>query len=117
MSAFHVSVGHARTRKMRRKRPSVRAVRHNGRTKSRGSDLALRGSVDCGHPLRISKMQQGESMRTPQRNLLARLVLAICFLIPMAEVAGAQTAYVPYFGKNQIRYDNFDWHTYTTEHF
>ena len=26
-----------------------------------------------------------------------------------AEPAAAQTPYVPYFGKNQIRYDNFDW--------
>ncbi len=25
--------------------------------------------------------------------------------------------YIPYFGKNQIRYDNFNWHTYQTEHF
>lgn len=56
-------------------------------------------------------------MRTPQRNVLARLVLAVCFLLPMAGMASAQTAYVPYFGKNQIRYDHFDWHTYTTEHF
>jgi len=31
--------------------------------------------------------------------------------------AAAQTPYVPYFGKNQIRYDKFDWMTYETEHF
>ena len=29
----------------------------------------------------------------------------------------AQTPFVPYFGKNQIRYDNFEWHIYKTEHF
>ena len=29
----------------------------------------------------------------------------------------AQTPYVPYFGKNQIRYDKFDWYTYKTDHF
>src|SRR5687768_12223727 len=29
----------------------------------------------------------------------------------------AQTGYVPYYGKNQIRYDNFKWHIYTTDHF
>ena len=29
----------------------------------------------------------------------------------------AQTPYVPYFGKNRIRYDNFKWHIYTTDHF
>jgi hypothetical protein len=56
-------------------------------------------------------------MRTPPRNLLARLIVAVCVLIPLAGIANAQTAYIPYFGKNQIRYDNFDWHTYQTEHF
>ncbi len=29
----------------------------------------------------------------------------------------AQTPFVPYFGKNQIRYDNFKWQIYTTDHF
>jgi hypothetical protein len=56
-------------------------------------------------------------MRTPHRNLLARLVVALCFMVSMATLATAQTGYIPYYGKNQIRYDNFEWHTYTTEHF
>ena len=29
----------------------------------------------------------------------------------------AQTGYVPYYGKNRIRYNNFKWHIYTTDHF
>jgi hypothetical protein len=29
----------------------------------------------------------------------------------------AQTGYVPYYGKNKIRYDNFRWHIYNTDHF
>jgi len=29
----------------------------------------------------------------------------------------AQTPYVPYFGKNQVRYDRFEWHIYKTDHF
>ena len=33
------------------------------------------------------------------------------------EPASAQTPYVPYFGKNQIRYDKFEWHIYQTDHF
>jgi hypothetical protein len=28
-----------------------------------------------------------------------------------------QTAFVPYYGKNNIHYDKFDWHIYTTDHF
>jgi WD40 repeat protein len=34
-----------------------------------------------------------------------------------AEPAAAQTPYIPYFGKNQIRYDKFNWYTYETDHF
>ncbi len=32
-------------------------------------------------------------------------------------VAQTSTPYVPYFGKNRVRYDNFRWHIYTTDHF
>ena len=28
-----------------------------------------------------------------------------------------QTGYIPYYQKNRIRYDNFKWHIYTTDHF
>src|SRR6266540_6312844 len=31
--------------------------------------------------------------------------------------ASAQTPMVPYFGKNNIHYDKFDWKIYTTDHF
>ncbi|MBI2186190.1 MAG: PD40 domain-containing protein [Acidobacteria bacterium] len=31
--------------------------------------------------------------------------------------ASAQTPFIPYYGKNQIHYDTFDWHIYTTDHF
>jgi len=43
------------------------------------------------------------------------LMLAFAFCAPGVSVA--QTSYIPYYGKNQIRYDRFDWHTYQTEHF
>jgi hypothetical protein len=47
------------------------------------------------------------------------LGLAVVFLVASAGAVAAQgvTGYIPYFGKNQIRYDHFEWHTYTTEHF
>src|SRR5437764_15447706 len=32
-------------------------------------------------------------------------------------VAAQGTPFVPYFGKNNIHYDRFDWHIYTTDHF
>jgi hypothetical protein len=59
-------------------------------------------------------------MRTPQRKSLTPLALAVLVMLAVAGMPGlalAQTGYVPYFGKNQIRYDHFDWHTYQTEHF
>jgi len=42
--------------------------------------------------------------------------VAVALLCPAADVS-AQTPYVPYYGKNIVRYDRFDWHIYKTEHF
>jgi hypothetical protein len=48
--------------------------------------------------------------------LFAGVVVALSMLIT-PHGAAAQTDFVPYFGKNQIRYDNFKWQIYTTDHF
>jgi hypothetical protein len=48
--------------------------------------------------------------KVPVAAFVAALLLTPC-------LASAQTPYIPYFGKNQIRYDNFDWQIYTTDHF
>jgi len=45
------------------------------------------------------------------------LALTALLLAASASIATAQTSMVPYFGKNNIRYDKFDWHIYTTDHF
>src|SRR5215207_9115463 len=47
---------------------------------------------------------------------IAALALAAAILSASQPVA-AQTPYVPYFGKNQVRYDHFKWQIYTTDHF
>jgi hypothetical protein len=41
------------------------------------------------------------------------------FLVYVASTiaASAQTPFVPYYNKNRIKYDHFNWHTYTTDHF
>ena len=31
--------------------------------------------------------------------------------------ASAQTPFMPYYNKNRIKYDHFNWHTYSTDHF
>ncbi len=58
-------------------------------------------------------------MRTrTTRCLTGRLTgLTAALILTSTLSAVAQTPYVPYFGKNQIRYDNFRWHIYTTDHF
>jgi hypothetical protein len=61
---------------------------------------------------------QVPSCRLAARGPLAALVLSVVVLLSgTASVASAQTPFVPYFGKNNIHYDNFDWHVYTTDHF
>ncbi len=45
----------------------------------------------------------------------AAVVAAAIVFAP--QPALAQTPFVPYFGKNQIRYTNFRWYIYTTDHF
>lgn len=56
-------------------------------------------------------------MRTrPQGGVLAIVVLVLAALAAPAAL-DAQTGFVPYYGKNQIRYDHFDWQIYQTEHF
>ena len=51
---------------------------------------------------------------------VVRSALAATLLLLAAGLvadAFAQTPYVPYYGKNKIRYNNFKWHIYTTDHF
>ena len=58
------------------------------------------------------------SRRTADRGPLTALALSIVLVVTGAvSQASAQTPFVPYFGKNNIHYDNFDWHIYTTDHF
>jgi hypothetical protein len=45
------------------------------------------------------------------------MAAALGFAFASTVALEAQTPYIPYFGKNQVRYDNFQWMTYETEHF
>ena len=45
------------------------------------------------------------------------VLLSLALVAGLSYEAAAQTGYVPYYGKNKIRYDNFKWHIYTTDHF
>jgi hypothetical protein len=48
---------------------------------------------------------------------VAIALLAVGLLGGAVEEAFAQTPYVPYYGKNRIRYNDFKWKIYTTDHF
>ena len=45
------------------------------------------------------------------------VALVAAIVVSQLGVAAAQTPFVPYFFKNNIHYDKFDWHIYTTDHF
>lgn len=48
---------------------------------------------------------------------LALGLVAAIAIVAGAQSAAAQTGFAPYYGKNQIRYDTFEWSIYTTDHF
>jgi hypothetical protein len=48
---------------------------------------------------------------------VALAILGLLATFVPALTAEAQTGYIPYYGKNQIRYDRFEWHIYQTDHF
>ncbi len=62
-------------------------------------------------------------MCAPPRGSSVLGSLPVCLLLVAFGVIGhastlvAQTPFVPYFGKNNIHYDTFAWHIYTTDHF
>ena len=45
------------------------------------------------------------------------LALALLFTSGLVEEAFGQTPYVPYYGKNRIRFNDFKWNIYKTDHF
>lgn len=47
--------------------------------------------------------------------LVGAVVFAIAAVVPVP--VNAQTPFVPYFGKNRVRYVNFRWQIYKTDHF
>ena len=55
-------------------------------------------------------------MLSPLRARTRTVVLGVA-LTMWALPTLAQTPFVPYFGKNEVRYDTFKWQIYTTDHF
>ncbi len=56
--------------------------------------------------------------RSTRRSMAPWLSVLVASIVLGAAAEGiAQTPYMPYYGKNLVRYDRFDWQIYTTEHF
>jgi hypothetical protein len=51
------------------------------------------------------------------RRLTAALATTLALVLLNSVAPSAQTPFIPYFGKNQIRYDHFQWMIYETDHF
>jgi hypothetical protein len=52
--------------------------------------------------------------RAPSSSVFV-VAVAVALLTVHAGAAAAQTSMVPYFGKNNIHYDKFEWHIYVTD--
>ena len=48
---------------------------------------------------------------------LVSACLALLLLTVTTEELRAQNQFFPFYGKNRVKYDKFDWHIYTTDHF
>ena len=67
--------------------------------------------------MRMRDVSRGRSA-SPSRTGLALGIAAVSvLLVGHAGPAAAQTGYIPYFGKNNIHYDTFEWQVYQTDHF
>src|SRR4029079_10620513 len=80
------------------------------------------GRRRCGKRLTHSNIGtiRGGHMRTrTRRSLRAPFGIAVFLAVFVSGTiaASAQTPFVPYYNKNRIKYDHFNWHTYTTDHF
>ena len=62
-------------------------------------------------------MRKCAPSRRHARGSLVALLTLLLGLTGGAGRASAQTSFIPYFGKNNIHYDNFKWQVYTTDHF
>src|SRR4051794_21601688 len=78
--------------------------------------VRLRCTMDTGSGEMSPKRATPRSR--PRRGAVLSAIAAVAVaLASLPQPAAAQTPYVPYFGKNQVRYDNFKWSHYETDHF
>ena len=67
--------------------------------------------------MRMRDLSRGRSASRSLTGLALGLGAATLLLVGHAGPAAAQTGFIPYFGKNNIHYDTFEWQVYQTDHF
>ena len=55
----------------------------------------------------------------PRRGAVTPSVVTLALVLGFVAipVVSAQNQFIPYYGKNRVKYDHFEWHIYTTDHF
>ena len=61
----------------------------------------------------MSRTHRGHAVHG--RRAVAGLVILLAFGVAAESIA--QNQFNPYYGKNRVKYDDFEWHIYTTDHF
>src|SRR5689334_21202562 len=79
----------------------------------RTSGLHSKIADSGGNPL----ISRGDRMRMRATRSASFLLVALAFGFASAGQVNAQSSFAPYYGKNLIHYDKFDWHIYKTDHF
>ena len=67
--------------------------------------------------MRMRDVSRGRSASRSRAGLALGIAAASVLLGGRAVPAAAQTGFIPYYGKNNIHYDTFEWQVYQTDHF
>ncbi len=67
--------------------------------------------------MRMRDVSRGRSASRSLTGLALGIAAVSVLLVGHAGPAAAQTGFIPYFGKNNIHYDTFEWKVYQTDHF
>ena len=67
--------------------------------------------------MRMRDVSRGRSASRSLTGLALGIAAVSALLVGHAGPAAAQTGFIPYFGKNNIHYDTFEWQVYQTDHF
>ena len=59
----------------------------------------------------------GSPNQNPSRRIMSVTLLTVLICLSGSVSNAQDNEFMPYWGKNRVKYDKFDWHIYTTDHF